>query len=624
MLIGFKINNRYEIIKKIASGGMADVFLATDTRTNKEVAVKVLHESYSRNKSFVARFKREAQILTNLNSPNIVKIYDWGELDNLYYIIMEYVSGKTLKNIIETRGNIDPETTIKYAIQVCNALQIAHSKGLIHRDIKPQNILITSDGILKITDFGIAKFTSEDATKTISILGTAHYISPEHLEGKVLDARSDIYSLGIVLFEMLTADLPFRGGTSMDIGLRHLSEKPQNPSSIIRGIPEKLDKIVLKCLEKKPENRYRNIDILKSDLEHFLTGDSLSFDLLEESGKQKLNMFSRMTIKNLPASDINIKEKYYSRLQRLFISMLAVLCIFIISSLIFLVLYININSDLNDLKYKSSLIKVPDIKNTDYYSAVKILADYNLKIEIDEDVYIEDIPVNYIVDQEPDNGITVKKNSVISVKVNKGIQQKMTSVPSIIGVSMEKAEEILNEANLIIGQTVEEFSDYVNNNMVMDQDPKPQTQIEIGSEINLTVSKGRQLITIPDVKGYDYIFAKTSIESLGLNTIVKKSTSAETQPGIILAVDPVEGTAVYKNSSVTIYVSTNEQLIVVPNIENMDFSRAESILAGLNIAYEVSHVKVNYSIQKNTVISQIPSPGEQISQNDKIIIFVGE
>ena len=239
------ISNRYRIIKKIASGGMADVYLSTDLKLDRLVAIKILSANYASDKIFVARFKREAQILAKLNDPNIVAVHDWGEFDSSYFICMEYIKGQSLREIIDKKGVVNPKIVVNYAIQICSALELAHRNDLIHRDIKPQNILITPEGVVKITDFGIAKSLNTDITKTLNIIGTAHYISPEQAQGRILDCRTDIYSLGIVMYEMLTADVPFRGESSIDISLKHISDTPVKPSKLISSIPIKLEKIVI-------------------------------------------------------------------------------------------------------------------------------------------------------------------------------------------------------------------------------------------------------------------------------------------------------------------------------------------------------------------------------------------
>ncbi len=602
------INNKYKIIKKIASGGMADVFLGIDTSSEKEkkFAVKILHEKYNKDKNFVSRFKREAEILSKLSSPNIVSVYDWGSLENFYYIVMDYVNGKTLKEIIETKGNIDVETAVDYLIQICNALKIAHLNGLIHRDIKPQNIMVDENGVIKITDFGIAKFTAEDVTKTINIIGSAHYISPEHLEGKVLDFRSDIYSLGIVMFEMLTGDLPFRGSSSMDISLKHLTEIPQPPSSIITSLPKKIDKIVLKCLEKNPENRYQSVDILKKDLENFINQKPLSIEDKTLPEKQKKYTFKRLNLKGL------------NLLRTIF------LISFFILFIVFMSLYIKTNNELKYLNIQSQFIQVPNIVNTEINSASQILSNFSLKLEISGKINDDNFPANYIIEQNPSQNTKVIKGSTIYVKINEISQKNFITIPNFIGLEIEEVKKIVKSLNLDVGLINEEFNDFFPKGKVIRQYPDAGAQVELDSKINLTISNDKQLIIIPDVKGYDFISAKNSIEALGLIINVKKFTNLDAQPGTVLGTEPIEGSSVEKNSIVNIIISTKEQLLTTPDLLNLDINSAKKILDDAKIKYEISPVNVNYAIQKNTVIWQIPNPQTQISQNDQVLLFVGQ
>lgn len=602
------INNKYKIIKKIASGGMADVFLGIDTSSEKEkkFAVKILHEKYNKDKNFVSRFKREAEILSKLSSPNIVSVYDWGSLENFYYIVMDYVNGKTLKEIIETKGNIDVETAVDYLIQICNALKIAHLNGLIHRDIKPQNIMVDENGVIKITDFGIAKFTAEDVTKTINIIGSAHYISPEHLEGKVLDFRSDIYSLGIVMFEMLTGDLPFRGSSSMDISLKHLTEIPQPPSSIITSLPKKIDKIVLKCLEKNPENRYQSVDILKKDLENFINQKPLSIEDKTLPEKQKKYTFKRLNLKGL------------NLLRTIF------LISFFILFIVFMSLYIKTNNELKYLNIQSQFIQVPNIVNTEINSASQILSNFSLKLEISGKINDDNFPANYIIEQNPSQNTKVIKGSTIYVKINEISQKNFITIPNFIGLEIEEVKKIVKSLNLDVGLINEEFNDFFPKGKVIRQYPDAGAQVELDSKINLTISNDKQLIIIPDVKGYDFISAKNSIEALGLIINVKKFTNLDAQPGTVLGTEPIEGSSVEKNSIVNIIISTKEQLLTTPDLLNLDINSAKKILDDAKIKYEINPVNVNYAIQKNTVIWQIPNPQTQISQNDQVLLFVGQ
>jgi len=620
-LIGTKIYNRYHILEKIASGGMADVYLGNDSRLNRKIAVKILHETYAGNKSFVARFKREAQILARLNNPNIVMVYDWGEFDSLYFIIMEYVSGISLKEIIEKRGSLNPKLAAKYSIQICNALDIAHSNNLIHRDIKSQNIMITEEGSVKVADFGIAKTIAYDLTKTISILGTAHYISPEQAQGRLLDYRTDIYSLGIVMYEMLTADLPFRGGSSIDISLRHVSEIPQLPSKITSDIPTGIEKIIMKCLEKNPARRYQTVTELKEDLQNFIENKPLTIDKVQVNNTSKNKLLQSYL--NLDWQERSY-EKFYTRSKILANTLISISSFTTALFIIFLVLFLILNSNFNELKLQSNFITVPPLEKVGVSEAKEILTTLNLNLIVKKSEYNDNIAKNYITQQQPQANTKVKSNSNVEVIISKGKELILASIPNLIGLSLDKATLSIEQMGFKVGNITEEFNDIYENSIVIDQNPKFNENIDIGSSVNLTVSKGKQPITIPDLTGYDYISCKASLESLGLQVEIKKVSVTDKQPGTVMDMIPSAGSIVNEKDKVILLISTTEQLISVPNLISLSLGQAQELLSSLSIGYEVSYIKVYYSVQKDSIIAQYPESSEQISQNDLITLFVGQ
>ncbi|MBN1298174.1 MAG: Stk1 family PASTA domain-containing Ser/Thr kinase [Actinobacteria bacterium] len=623
---GTLIDKRYMLLHRIASGGMADVYEGMDTKLKRKVAIKILHEAYAGTRSFTARFEKEAQILSKLKSPNIISVYDYGEFEGLYFIVMEFINGRSLKQVIDSKGAFDPKTAASYAIQICNALEIAHNNNLIHRDIKPQNVLIDDKGDLKVTDFGIAKYTTIDTTRTINILGTAHYISPEQAQGKSLDNRTDIYSLGILMYEMLVSDVPFRGGSSIDISIRHINERPQPPSEIVKEIPVFLEYIVMKCIEKNPDNRYQDIRDLKKDLKSYIENKPALYQQSEISANKNI-VFKKPVNLSYQTRDKNIngiKVFEYSRYKKILISLLALSVLFLALSFIFMTLFIITQNKLDQFRLDKNLVDVPQLVNTELKSAEKILSDSGLKIIVKSEVFNEQVPEGFIISQEPQNGETVLKNSEIEVYVSKGIESVFTDVPNLAGISLSDAEEMLASVGLKTGKVKEEYSDFLNKGMVLGQNPSPLAQVEYGSGVDLTVSKGRELVTIPDFKGYDYYFAKSNLEALGLNVYTKIKSELSLPPGTVTGTEPAEGSAVEKNTIVYLFISTNEGLITVPDLSGLDISIAQQRLAEINILYEINYIDVDYSIQKNAVISQFPQPSEQISQGDKIILFVGQ
>jgi len=608
-LIGIIISDRYKIVEKIASGGMADVYLGYDLQLERKVAVKILHESYASSKNFVNRFKSEAQILSKLNNPNIVMVYEWGEFEGLYFIVMEYILGESLKEIIEKKGALSPEIIVNYSMQICNALEIAHNSNLIHRDIKPQNILITAEGKVKVADFGIAKYTSADITKTINILGTAHYISPEQAQGKVLDLQTDIYSLGIVMYEMLTADLPFRGGSPIDISLRHIGEQPTLPSKIIFNVPEKLEKIIMKCLEKNPSNRYPSVNALNSDLQNFLD-------------KKPLIIEKRMPDEN-HAKDFAINYSK-SRRAKILWTFLSLTIVFMLLFALFLTLFLALNSRYENIKTETGLAIVPPIEKINVDEAKEILSTYGFNLVIKSSEFNPNINQNYIISQNPQPGKKILKNSNFDVVISKGRQTVSVTVPNLISLTKEEAIKIIEDLGLNVGNISEENSSAFVKGTVIDQSPLYNEKIDKNSLVNLTVSIGSKILTIPNLIGYDFIYAKSQIEMLGLKVSTSKITDATSIPGTILALNPSPGSQVAENSIVELIIATRVELIPTPDFIGMNISDATNFINEKGLVSEISYVKADYSVQKDTVLAQDPEPGTTISPGGSMILFVGK
>lgn len=595
------ISKRYRIIKKIASGGMADIFLGDDLKLNRKVAVKILSANYAGDRNFVARFKSEAQILARLNHPNIVQVYDWGEFNSSYFICMEYVEGESLKEIIEKKGPLPPETVADYAIQISSALLTAHKNNLVHRDIKPQNILVTLEGKVKVTDFGIAKSLTTDVTKTLNIIGTAHYISPEQAKGEVLDHRTDIYSLGIVLYEMLTADVPFRGGNSIDISLKHIYEKPLKPSELMENIPDKLEKIIMHCLEKNPLARYPTVRELIGDLQKYETDKPLSF-----SAKGQ----------NLNRAGVFIKK---IRPHLATIIMAAFMVVFLVLFIFYSYKYYN------DKTTGPAMVPVPPVENIPAENAKEILALINLNLIVKDEIYNSEIPEGFIIEQTPEHGKNVPAGSDIEVIISRGQEITYILTPNLVGLSQEDAIQILEDLGLVMGNTSEEYSSAFKENLIMDQKPEFNERIKPGGSVNLTVSRGEETILIPNIIGLDYIYASNYLKSLGL--VVKSSKAPVTdlinEPGKIIEVVPAPGSRAAVNSMVELVISTNEPLILIPDFMHLGLEQAINVLDSSDINYEISYISTDYSAQEGTVLGQHPESGTYISPGSSVILFIG-
>jgi eukaryotic-like serine/threonine-protein kinase len=596
------ISNRYRIVEKIASGGMADIYLGEDLKLERKVAIKILSRNYAGDRNFVARFKSEARILTKLKHPNIVDIYDWGKFDDSYFIIMEYVSGVSLKELIDRKGALDPKISTHLVLQICEALVFAHSNNLIHRDVKPQNILIGSENKIKVTDFGIAKSLNTDITKTINIVGTAHYVSPEQARGDTLDYRTDIYSLGVVFYEMLTGDTPFRGDTSVDISLKHVSEKPARPSSFITGIPLKLDKIVMTCLEKDPDRRYADIDSLKRDINNYHENKPLSLGNSRRNHKN-INAFAGWISKNLIAAAALITTIIFFAL-------------FLTYSILFY----------GKVPVVVEEIKIPPIYNMHIDSARQTLSFFNLDMKIIKETYSDNVPENYVIEQDPAPNSAASPDNIVKVIVSKGSQDSDISIPNIIGLELQEAQDILEAMGLKSGAVSEEYSEDFAQDHIIKQVPSPGELTAIGESVDIIISMGEQTVIIPNIIGLDYVYASSHLESVGINVITSKTPLTEEifQPGSVVSVIPQPGTRVKVGSTVELMISTSEPLNKVPDIIGLDFEQASERLKLLGIGIEMNYIDTDYSFQQGEVLDQLPLPGYYISLDSSVVLFIGK
>jgi len=594
------ISKRYRIIKKIASGGMADIFLGDDLKLNRKVPVKVLSSNYAGDRNFVARFKSEAQILARLNHPNIVQVYDWGEFSGYYFICMEYVEGESLKEIIEKKAPLPPETIADYAVQISSALLTAHKNNLIHRDIKPQNIIVTPEEKVKVTDFGIAKSITTDVTKTLNIMGTAHYISPEQAKGEVLDHRTDIYSLGIVLYEMLTADVPFRGSNSIDISLKHINEKPLKPSEFMKNIPEKLEDIIMHCLEKNPLDRYPTVRELIGDLQKYQTDKPLSFS----AKGQNLNRTSVFIKKIRPHLATIITAAF--------------MAVFLFLSIFYSYKYYNSTASNN-------MVSVPTLENITVENAKEILALFGLNLIVKDKIYNSEIPEGFIIEQIPEPGKDVPASSDIEVITSRGQEITYILTPNLVGLSLEEATQALEDYELARGDISREYSSSFKENLITGQQPEFNERIKPGESVDLTVSKGEETIIIPNIIDKDFIEASNYLESIGFTVISSKAPLTDTvnEPGIVIEAIPSTGSRVLINSVVKLVITTNEPLVAVPDLAQFSLEQAENKLDSDNINYEISYINTDYSVQEGTVLGQNPEAGTYIPPSSSIILFVG-
>lgn len=542
-MINRTLDNRYTILERVGGGGMADVYRAHDKLLDRSVAVKVLRAQFTDDEEFVTRFRREAQAAARLSHPNIVNIYDVGRDEDSYYIVMEYISGETLKDRIVREGPLPVETAVRVALEIGEALEHAHQNNIVHCDIKPHNILMTRSGRVKVTDFGIARaVTSATMTQTGTIIGSVHYFSPEQAKGAPVSAKSDIYSLGAVMYEMLTGTVPFSGETPISIAIKHLQDEPQPLRELNPSVPPILEALVLKAMAKNPEQRFTDIGAMIADLrsaQHYLRDDHTRRLAKEDFPTQVL---PRVDMPEHEAGDEgSAAPPPLGGNRRTWLWALAGL----------LVLGFAVGAFLAFGKFWStSEVAVPNVVGKQVDTARNILLSNNLRVSVN-DAFNDKIVAGYVISQSPEAGATVKEQRTIMIVVSKG--PEITAVPDVRGMKRRDAELQIKNAGLTLGRVDEQYAADTPADTVIAQNPRPPAQVGKGTAIDLTVSKGtgpRKLV-LPDFRGSPLSTVTTQIESLKLKVgSVTEGSSDRYPPGTVIGQNPPAGTEVLEGSSV--------------------------------------------------------------------------
>ena len=507
------LGNRYQIIRKIGDGGMAFVYEAKDKLLNRTVAVKVLRPEFVDDEEFLNKFKREAEAVASLSHPNIVNVYDVGEDGKVHYIVMEYIDGQNLKDIIKNEGTLDEYTALDITKQIAMALSAAHKKGIVHRDIKPHNILISNEGrIVKVADFGIAKaVTNSTMTNIGSIIGSVHYFSPEQAKGNHVNATADLYSLGIVLYEMIIGRVPFRGDSPISIALQHINEDVEFTSEEKVSIPQSVRTIIKKLTEKSSENRYQSAEELIEDIDYVEKNIDLDFikeydnyatkhiemDRVEESvdyededdelleEEPQIIQPPKNKEKNKKRKNKVVKEDSPKVKKRLKIAAV-ILGLILIGQVFFI--YKFVSGMIGGSSQEEQLITIPDFTNKDLESVNKELKDLGLKVIV-RDEYSDTVEKDYVISQSPVAGTQVAEGDTVSIVLSKG--QKQGEVPRLVGLTLSDAENILTQNNLNLGNIKYEYSDTYKEGIVLSQSPNSgTTNISKGDDVDVVVSKG--------------------------------------------------------------------------------------------------------------------------------------
>ncbi len=577
-LVGKVIGNRYEILEKIGEGGMATVYKARCNILKRYVAVKVLREEYTTDEEFIKRFNTEAQAAASLTHPNIVSIFDVGHEDNIYYIVMELVQGKTLKEIINEDGVLPWKWSINIAIQVASALETAHKNNIVHRDIKPHNIIITEDGIAKVTDFGIAKAVSNSTITAFgTTIGSVHYFSPEHARGGYTDAKSDIYSLGVVMYEMLTGRVPFDADTPVSIALKHMQEKPVEPIKLNPSIPLAINKIIMKAMEKEPSLRYQSATEMLKDLSMALKDPEGEF---VKSNAETLQYTQRVPVLGEePQAEVKSKNKkgklaiYFEKhptAKKVWITVIAILLVILIPIAGFFGVQAVLKAGL------PKDVKLPNFVGQTIEEAKATLGKEKLTLETEE-VYNDEIEIGKIISQDPpfSEGATVKENTIVKVKISKG--PEIVKMIKVVGMKYEDAERQLRDDLHLNVEKIEETSKTVEKEYVIKQEIEEGKDIKVGETVKLYVSIGTGLkeIAMPYVIGDTEEEAKKKLEGLTV-TVVYEEDMSKTD-GRVLKQSIEAGTTIEEKTKVTITVNKIEEIkIGVVKLNLKSFLGSES------------------------------------------------
>ncbi|MBS2968937.1 Stk1 family PASTA domain-containing Ser/Thr kinase [Metabacillus sp. KIGAM252] len=550
MLIGKRISGRYRILEVIGGGGMANVYLAQDVILERKVAVKVLRFDFANDEDFIRRFRREAQSTTSLDHPNIVSIYDVGEENGIYYIVMEYVAGTTLKQYIQNHAPLHPSEALDIMVQIVSAIEHAHENFIVHRDIKPHNILLDHDGSVKVTDFGIAMaLSSATITHTNSVLGSVHYLSPEQARGGLATKKSDLYSLGIVLYEMLTGRVPYDGESAVSIALKHLQSETPSPERWNPSIPQSLINIILKAMAKDPFHRYDSAEEMEEDLRTALNADRLNEKRYEipvddEATKaipvitdQYLSDKSETINHSQPPGNSNDEANQHGKPKKPK-KKKSKFAVFIIT--IFIIL---LAAGVSAVTIVPSLllpedVSVPDVSGEEYGDAVNTLSEAGFRVT-ERSMASDDVPENHVVKTDPENGKMAKEGSMVTIYQSTG--KKTAEIEDLKGRDIDTAKELL-ERKGYVNITVDEINDDQEAGLVIDQEPSAGTEvIPSEDEVKLTVSKGPEEILLEDLKGYTQNDVNSYTQEKGLLLKEKEEYSDTVPEGQVISQSPAAG-----------------------------------------------------------------------------------
>jgi serine/threonine-protein kinase len=589
MKIGQIVKERYEILEILGEGGMAFVYKARDTQLERFVAIKTLKPNYVNQETFVDRFKREAKTAANLNHPNIVQIFDWG-IEGEPYFVMEYIEGNTLTSIIAKNRTISLSDILFIGAQVSSGLHAAHQKGLVHRDIKPGNIMITPDGKVKVTDFGIVSLQNEesDITKTGSILGTASYISPEQAQGKSVSIESDLYSLGTVLYELITGKAPFSGDSPISTATKHLTEKPEKPSLFRRDLPKGVESAILKLLEKATYDRFKSAEDLRAILL-----------------QQRKALQSEQTRENL-VDLTNPKVKLRFTLPALILSIGVVIGTVWTLTQVF--------DGLPADGGAPTLVEIPDLTGSEQAQALEDLQNLGFKVGIENSANAT-VPAGSVIRTQPPSNTVINPDSLVTIIVSVG--PEAFPIPYVLDIETERAIYVIEESGFTLGQLLEVNDDSIPRGFVISQNPVAGTKMSPGTTVDLVVSKGPSLIEISDLSRKSPEDAIQILETLGFEYELIEEYSEDIEIGLVSGTMPEAGEIVTPDQLIQVVISLGIR-IEMPEVDGLSYEDAIKILEELNL------VPTIIGDTNGRVRQQIPRKGEFVEPGQVVELTFGD
>jgi beta-lactam-binding protein with PASTA domain/tRNA A-37 threonylcarbamoyl transferase component Bud32 len=596
------VAGRYRLLGRLGSGGMADVWCAEDSLLNRRVALKFLHPRFAQDEQFVERFRREASAAAGLQHPNVVGVFDRGTVDGAHFIAMEYVEGASLKDLIG-RGLSVPEA-VEIVRQVLAGVKYAHEHGIVHRDLKPQNVLVDSEGRARVTDFGIARAGASEITQTGSVLGTAQYLSPEQAQGLPVTAASDIYSVGVMLYEALTGRVPFDADSPVTVALKQVSERPRPPSELNPAVSRALDGVVLRALAKDPANRFASaeeflqaLDVAEHDPSGAAFGDTASYAAVAAAAGTAPP----------PPPDEPPEDRGFFTPGR--IALLALILLLLAGAIAFFLLRGGGTSD----------VLVPTVLGKSKDEATKILTDAGFQVAPSGVPRANAIP-GKVIEQDPTAGSRAPEGSIVKITYTRGLGK--APVPDVSGKSLADAKKALEAAGFKT-DVVHEHSDRVKDGLVIGTDPPAQTRFERGQSVTIRVSSGPNLVKVPSVIGLDQDTADTQIRDAGLKPHFQKQESSQPK-GQVIDQSPSGGSSVRRNSTVTVVVSSGLGKVLVPNVVGESRDQATADLRAAGLAARVVKRTTTDPNADDQVIAQDPSAGTKLPRGEAVTISIGK